>query len=191
MFIVPKKACPEYRVKELFNIGEIYLRITTMIPIDVLIKAYARNLEIIKMQTQNLSHQDSLIQLPFRSNCFNWVVGHLLTNRCNIFLLLEAEDLLPGADLSHYERESEPIQSEGDGVLPLEELISHLEETQINLSKLLEGETLESLQRPVEYRRGGEKPLAEWLFFLYFHDCYHVGQTELLRQAAGTDDKII
>lgn len=132
-----------------------------MIPIDVLIKAYARNLEIIKMQTQNLSHQDSLIQLPFRSNCLNWVVGHLLTNRCNIFQLLEAEDLLPGADLSHYERESEPIQSEGDGVLPLEELISHLEETQINLSKLLEGETLESLQRPVEYRRGVEKPLAE------------------------------
>lgn len=162
-----------------------------MIPIDVLSAAYARNLEIIKMQTKNLSHQDSLIQLPFRSNSLNWVVGHLLANRCNIFRLLDAEDLLPAVDLSHYERESDPIQGEGKGVLPLKELIGYLEETQINLSHLLEAETPESLQRPMEYRTRGEKPLAYWLFFLYFHDSYHVGQTELLRQAAGTDDKII
>jgi hypothetical protein len=29
------------------------------------------------------------------------------------------------------------------------------------------------------------------LFFYYFHETYHVGQTELLRQLAGRDDKII
>ena len=162
-----------------------------MIPIAVLSAAYARNLEIIKMQTENLSQQDSLIQLPFRSNCLNWVVGHLFANRCNIIRLLEAEDLLPGVDISHYERESEPVQGEGEGVLPLEELLGYLEETQITLSKLLEAETPESLQRPVEYRSRGERSLAYWLFFLYFHDSYHVRQTELLRQAAGTDDKII
>ena len=39
---------------------------------------------------------------------------------------------------------------------------------------------------------GGEpNPRSEWLFFLYFHDCYHTGQTELLRQAAGMNDKVI
>ena len=162
-----------------------------MIPIEVLSAAYARNLEIIKMQSQNLSQQDSLIQLPFRGNCLNWVVGHLLANRFNIIRLLEAEDLLPGVDLSHYERESDPIQGESDGVLPLEELLGYLEETQITLSKLLEKETPESLQRSTVYRDRPERPLAEWVFFLYFHDCYHVGQTELLRQAAGTNDKII
>ncbi len=162
-----------------------------MIPIAVLSAAYARNLEIIKMQTENLSQQDSLIQLPFRSNCLNWVVGHLLANRCNIIRLLEAEDLLPGVDLSPYERESDPIQGEDEGVLPLEELLGYLEETQITLSKLLEKETPESLQRFAVYRDRPERSLAEWVFFLYFHDCYHVGQTELLRQAAGTDDKII
>jgi uncharacterized damage-inducible protein DinB len=33
--------------------------------------------------------------------------------------------------------------------------------------------------------------IAEWLLFFYFHDTYHSGQTEILRQAAGKDDKII
>ena len=129
MFNIPKKPVPKYRLKELIHTGEILTRKTTMIPIAVLSAAYARNLEIIKMQTKNLSHQDSLIQLPFRSNCLNWVVGHLLANRCNIFRLLEAEDLLPGVDLSPYEREAEPIQGEDEGVLPLEELLGYLEET--------------------------------------------------------------
>jgi len=41
------------------------------------------------------------------------------------------------------------------------------------------------------YRDRPERPVGFWLFFLYFHDSYHVGQTEILRQATGTDDKII
>jgi hypothetical protein len=162
-----------------------------MISTEVLSTAFARNVEIIKMQTEGLTHQDSLIQLPFRSNCLNWVVGHVLTNRCNIIRLLGEENPLPGINISHYERESDPIQDDDEGVLMLNELIDHLDHTQITLSKLLENETSDSLQRLKTYRDRPERPLAGWVFFLYFHDCYHVGQTELLRQAAGTDDKII
>jgi hypothetical protein len=29
------------------------------------------------------------------------------------------------------------------------------------------------------------------VFFLYFHETYHVGQTELLRQLAGKNDQVI
>jgi uncharacterized damage-inducible protein DinB len=32
---------------------------------------------------------------------------------------------------------------------------------------------------------------ADSLFFRYFHETYHVGQTELLRQLAGRNDKVI
>jgi hypothetical protein len=162
-----------------------------MISIRNLTDFYARNVEIIKMQAEGLTHEDSLIQLPFRSNCFNWVVGHLLANRCNILALLGAEDLRPGVDLDHYERESDPVLGEGRGVLLLEELIRHLEESQLRLAAALEDETEQSLQRTAPYRDRPERPLAYWLFFLFFHDSYHVGQTEILRQAAGKDDKII
>jgi uncharacterized damage-inducible protein DinB len=33
--------------------------------------------------------------------------------------------------------------------------------------------------------------VGQRVFFLYFHESYHVGQTELLRQLAGKNDKII
>lgn len=162
-----------------------------MISIQNLAAAYRRNLEIIKMQTEGLTQQDSLIQLPFRANCLNWVVGHLLANRCNILNLLGAEDLRPAVNLDNYERESDPIQGPGEGVLVLTELLAHLETAQTRLEAALEKENEESLQRLAPYRDRAEQPVAFWLFFLYFHDSYHVGQTEILRQAAGVDDKII
>lgn len=33
--------------------------------------------------------------------------------------------------------------------------------------------------------------VGERLFGFYFHDTYHTGQTDLLRQVAGTNDKVI
>lgn len=162
-----------------------------MITIQNLAEAYGRNLEIVKLQTEGLTQQDSLIQLPFRANCLNWVVGHILTNRCNILRLLGAEDLRPELNLDHYERESDPIQGTEEGVLVLSELITHLDTAQRRLAEVLEKETEKSLQRVAPYRDRPERPVAFWLFFLYFHDSYHVGQTEILRQAAGIDDKII
>jgi uncharacterized damage-inducible protein DinB len=162
-----------------------------MITLENISAAYARNLEIIKMQTENLTHEQSLIQLPFRSNCLNWVVGHILTNRCNILKLLGAEDIRPGVSLDHYERDSQPVTADGEGVLKLDELIKHLEDTQERLEAVLEQEDEESLQRSSPYRDRPERPVAYWIFFLFFHDSYHTGQTEIFRQAAGTDDKII
>jgi hypothetical protein len=162
-----------------------------MISIEDLVNGFDRNLEIVKLQTEGLSQDDSLLQLPFRSNCLNWVVGHILTNRCNILELLGIEDPLPGLNLDHYERESDPILQPEEGVLVINELINHLENSQQQLAKALESESMESLQRLASYRDRPERPVSFWLFFLYFHDSYHVGQTEILRQAAGVDDKII
>ena len=69
--------------------------------------------------------------------------------------------------------------------------MKYLEDTQERLSAVFEQETEESLQRTATYRDRPERPIAYWIFFLYFHDSYHVGQTEILRQAAGVDDQII
>jgi hypothetical protein len=162
-----------------------------MITVEDLLAGYARNLEIVHMQTAGLSQEQSLLQLPFRGNCLNWVVGHILANRCNILRLLGAEDLRPELNLDHYERESDPILGDGEGVFKLEELLNHLDESQSRLEVALKAESTQTLQRTASYRDRPERPLAYWLFFLYFHDSYHVGQTEILRQAAGTDDKII
>src|SRR4051794_4037563 len=56
-----------------------------------LAEAHGRNVGIIKAQTAGLTHDESLLQLPFRGNCMNWVIGHILEGRNTILDLLGAE----------------------------------------------------------------------------------------------------
>jgi len=37
------------------------------------------NVNVITLQTKELTHADSLLQLPCRGNCLNWVLGHSVT----------------------------------------------------------------------------------------------------------------
>jgi uncharacterized damage-inducible protein DinB len=37
----------------------------------------------------------------------------------------------------------------------------------------------------------GTTTLGQLIFFLFWHESYHVGQPEYLRQLAGKDDKVI
>jgi hypothetical protein len=162
-----------------------------MFPPTSLAEAFERNIQIIKMQTEGLSQGDSLVQLPFRGNCMNWVVGHIVTNRNSVLELLGVEQP-PNADLvARYKRESEPICAAGPDVLPLDRLIELLELAQAQIAGLLAEATPEELKREVAFFGRRSMPVSEWLLFFYFHDTYHTGQTEILRQAAGKNDVII
>jgi hypothetical protein len=162
-----------------------------MITPTTLADAYKSNVEILKMQAAGLSQADTLVQLPFRANCFNWVLGHLLSNRRTVLKLLGDEHTIDGSLIACYEYDSQPITGEGEGVLPLEQLLSLLDQAQEQISARLADITAEELARPMAVFGDRKRTLGEWLFFFYFHDCYHTGQTEILRQAAGKDDKII
>ena len=50
--------------------------------------------------------------------------------------------------------------------------------------------TVKELAREIEV---GDRTmtLGQRLFGFYFHETYHTGQTEALRQLAGTDDQVI
>lgn len=162
-----------------------------MISPNTMAEAFNRNLEIIKMQTAELSQEDSLLQLPFRCNCMNWIVGHILTNRYAVLKLLTGKQPTEAAQAARYERDSEPIYGQEAGVLPLDRLITLLEKTQAQIKALLAEITPEDLQRSLAFYGRRTMTLAEWLMFFYFHDTYHTGQTEILRQATGKNDKII
>ena len=162
-----------------------------MITPQILSDAFENNIEIVKMQTAGLTQADSLVQLPFRSNCLNWVLGHLLSNRRTILKLLGDEQTIDEALIARYDYGSEPIIADGEGVLTLEQLLALLDKAQAQIARLLEAIMDEQLARPLLPFGTRERTLGEWLFFFYFHDCYHVGQTEILRQAAGKNDKII
>ena len=162
-----------------------------MITPKMLAEAYENNVEIVKMQAAGLTQADSLVQLPFRSNCFNWVLGHLLSNRRTVLRLLGDEQTIPEAQIARYEYGSEPVTGEEEGVLSVETLLALLDKAQAQIARRLDAISDEELARPMLPFGTRERTLGEWLFFFYFHDCYHVGQTEILRQAAGKNDKII
>jgi uncharacterized damage-inducible protein DinB len=160
-----------------------------MITNTQLAEAFGRNLSIVQRQTEGLSHADSLRQPPFRGNCLNWVLGHLANNRDAILRAFGATPVT-GEAAARYKRESEPITSDDPDVLPLEELLRLLIASQEPLAAALSSATPDDLAR--EWQVGQRATtVGAWVFFLYFHETYHVGQTELLRQLAGADDKII
>ncbi len=161
-----------------------------MITHEQLVEAFARNVGIIRMQTKGLTHADSVLQLPFRGNCLNWVVGHIVDNRNTILEALGEEGILTEAQAARYGYGSEPVTCDGEDILRLEELLAKLDESQERLAKALANATPDSLSREVRFA-GNTMTVEQQVFFLYFHDTYHTGQTELLRQLAGTNDKVI
>ena len=62
-----------------------------MIHPELLINLFEINLHVVRRQTEGLSHEDSLIQPPFRGNCLNWVLGHIVATRNQIMTLLESQ----------------------------------------------------------------------------------------------------
>jgi uncharacterized damage-inducible protein DinB len=149
-----------------------------------------RNLGIIKAQTKGLSRADCLLQLPFRGNCLNWVLGHMADNRNTMLRLLGEEAILSEAQARRYGYGSEPVCGEGDDILTLEQLLAALDQSQSALADGLDKITAEGLAQEVQ-SFVGTTTLGQLIFFLYWHETYHVGQPEYLRQLAGSDDKVI
>jgi len=161
-----------------------------MIDPEQLANAFDLNLNIIRMQTKDLTHEDSLLQPPFRGNCLNWVLGHIVVNRNRILQALDEEPILTETEASRYESGSEPVAGKEEGILSFVMLLAALERAQEGIVTGLKRVTADTLNTEVKI---GDRStaLGQHLFGLYFHETYHTGQTELLRQLAGTDDKVV
>jgi hypothetical protein len=156
---------------------------------ETLIQSFRLTWRIMQMQTKGLSHADSLLQPPFRGNCLNWVLGHILVGRDQALVLLGEAPVLAAGETARYRTGSQPVQEAG-GALSLERLLAGLAEAQERLAGALERTSAEALATMVAFR-GREQPLGQTLDSLHWHETYHTGQLELLRQLAGTDDAII
>lgn len=157
---------------------------------ESLSKGYQRNQSLLELQADGVTHEESLTQSPYNINCMNWVLGHIANGRDDLLELLGRDRQMDADDAAQYKRESEPITEDGPGVLPLEELLDILHNTKEELCDALERLTEQDLVEEKVWR-GSTSTVADWCQFFYFHDTYHTGQTDLLRQIAGKNDKII
>jgi uncharacterized damage-inducible protein DinB len=161
-----------------------------MITSKQLADAYAVNLQLIEMQTEGLAQEDTLVRTPYHINSLNWVLGHIAVNRDNILRALGQEPVLDQQVTDRYKRGSEPVTADQGDILTLDELLEVLRTSQAKISDALNALPASELES--EIRVGSNTvTLASRLFGLYFHDTYHTGQTDLLRQVSGADDTII
>lgn len=150
---------------------------------------FATNTRIIGRQVAGLTHADSLLQPSVRGNCLNWVLGHIIVHRDYVLEAMSEEKVLGEDAVGRYDRDSQPITGEEPDVLPLETLLEALNTTQERIADALSRATDESLAGLAP--KSEPATVARQVTFLLWHESYHVGQTELLRQLAGTDDKVI
>jgi len=156
--------------------------------VDKLIQVFGRNQWVINAQADGLTHADSVLQLPFRSNCLNWVLGHIVVYRDRVLELLGASPTLTQDEASFYLRDSEPI-TDGDTAVPLERLLDALGQSQERLKAALRQTSPDILAAIHDEER--QQTVVDRIAFLLWHEVYHVGQLEILRQLAGTEDAII
>jgi hypothetical protein len=156
---------------------------------ETLIRSFGLTHRVIHMQTQGLTNADSLIQPPFRGNCLNWVLGHILVGRNQVLELLGEPQIWGEAEAARYRSGSDPVTAEEQAV-SFEQLLADLDRSQARIAAALESVSPAFLSEPEESSES-EQCRGQAVAFLHWHETYHTGQLELLRQLAGKNDAII
>lgn len=134
---------------------------------------------LIHRFVDGVTHEESILQLPFEHNCMNWILGHIVTNRSHV---LETVDVQHAWDLevrSLYHTETPPVRPESKSV-QFDVLIQYLNESVALLKFGLENMSDEHLEENhTNYR--GEKTRYTHITGFHWHETFHIGQLEILR----------
>ncbi len=155
-----------------------------------LLRMYRLSHGALRMNLDEIDHDDSLVQPQPAGNCINWVIAHILAVRDQMFGLIGLAPVLGEAGV-RFGRSSEPL-CDGREALPLPELLSAMDTSQQRLEAALGAMTEEQLAAAFDGARLPGRPtnVAEMLAFFHFHESYHVGQVGLLRRVAGKEGAI-
>jgi uncharacterized damage-inducible protein DinB len=119
----------------------------------------------------------------------NWILGHILNDRNLVLKLLIEEPIFSEAEADRYQRESDPVTGLEDG-LPFDQLLEKLALSKKNIVSGLRNITTERLAE-IEEVGSLKEEVGALISFMHWHETYHTGQFELLRQLAGKNDKVI
>jgi hypothetical protein len=156
---------------------------------ETLIEKFQLTSYVIHHQTEGITDEESVIQPPVRGNCMNWILGHILTDRNFVLRLLGKEPVFNRSETERYERGSDPVTVFTDG-LPFNQLIAKLEISQQLIEEGLKTITPERLSEMAEAGTRKDQ-VGALIATIHWHETYHTGQFELLRQLAGKNDKVI
>ena len=148
-------------------------------PASSIIQTFESNHWLTHLNLKEISHADSLMRPHFKANPLNWVLGHIIRGRNKAQGYLDLDLVWGAAAIAIYTTGSGQLAD--DQALPLEQLIADLDTTQEAILGALAEVSPEFLNEIVE-TPFGEQPRWQAVSGLGWHETYHIGQFELLRQ---------
>jgi len=158
-------------------------------PKETLLSTLKRNNSTTHDEIKDITHAESLTQPPYNVNCLNWVLGHILTSRDSCLRLLHLPTLLSDAERQVYGHGSVPL-TDPQTAVDFDALVEKLDCSFEQLAPALLALSAEALEADTAFF-GPNRSLFDWLAFFQWHEAYHIGQLDLLRQMSGKNDKII
>ena len=147
-----------------------------------IIEEYGFHNMLIHSIVDGITHEESLMQLPFETNCLNWVFGHIVTNRSHGLEAAQVRHQWQEEVRSLYHTGTPPIKPQ-DQAIQFETLVDYLDESAALLKGALEDVSDEWLEdRFTNYR--GEKTREAHLKGFLWHEAYHIGQLEIFKDMA-------
>lgn len=140
---------------------------------------------VVQTESKDMTHADSLIQPEFNANSFNWVLGHMLNGRNNIHTALNLPPALPPEQTAVYDRETDGLV-DNDTAVPFQTLLAAYDDSQAQVLAALETVPPETW----DARRDERNTVGEWVTFLLWHETFHAGQLNVLRQLSQNDKTI-
>ena len=160
-----------------------------MIDSNMAVGLFERSYSYIKQQTAGVTDEESLIQPPFHSNCINWVMGHILTSRSGLMIALGMEPIWSEDKRATYQRGSEPITDVNkDKAIAFEDMLRDYNQSQEQIIACLKTKSVDDFNQP------SDRPnttLGERMAYGAWHEGYHAGNIDILRQMVGKNDNII
>ena len=144
---------------------------------------FENNHEMIQMQVKDVTQAESLLQLPFKGNCMNWVVGHILDTYSTCLEWMGQPAIRSDAEAKTYGYGSEPCTDPANAY-DLADMLKRLDLAAKQIPLSLDGLAPVELEREIELWFGNVS-MMEALFFMLWHISYHTGQLEPLREFAG------
>jgi hypothetical protein len=134
---------------------------------------------LIHRFVEGVTHEESVLQLPFEHNCMNWILGHIVTNRSHVLETVSVAHAWREEVRALYHTETAPIRPE-DKSVQIESLVKYLDESVELLKDALENVDDEWLdEKHTNYR--GEKTRYAHVTGFHWHESFHLGQLEILK----------
>lgn len=128
--------------------------------------------KVISINTEGITHEESMIFPDGEANCMNWVLGHLIYVRNAFLNVLGEQAVWDGELFSGYNRGAVPLERKGE-LVGFEDLKSYLKRSQ------------EQLEAKLSMLERFNPDQVNDIATLCFHENYHSGQLGYIRRLLG------